>query len=160
MKKVANGEEGYLAVRGPPGCKYLADPRQSDYVRDGWNLPGDIFRLDDNVYFWFRARSDDMIVSGGYNISGPEVEEALLAHWAVAECAVVAAAQEQRGHIVKAFVVLASGTDASDSLTRELQDFVKQTIAPYKYPRAIEYVPELPKTQTGKIQRFALRQST
>ena len=156
--EVKNGGEGFLAVRGPTGCKYLDDPRQSDYVKNGWNLTGDVFRRDDDGYFWFVARSDDMIVSGGYNISGPEVEEALLAHPAVVECAVVAAAEEQRGHIVKAFVVLADGRQSSDELTRELQDFVKQTIAPYKYPRAIAYLSELPKTQTGKVKRFALRQ--
>jgi len=157
INEVENGTYGFLAVRGPTGCKYLDDPRQSDYVKSGWNLTGDIFRRDKDGYFWFRARSDDMIVSGGYNISGPEVEEVLLAHGAVTECAVVAAAEEQRGHIVKAFVVLADDTQPSDALTQELQDFVKQTIAPYKYPRAIEYLSELPKTQTGKIQRFALR---
>lgn len=158
IDEVENGEDGFLAVRGPTGCKYLDDPRQSDYVKEGWNITGGIFRQDEDGYFWFRARNDEMIVSGGYNISGPEVEEALLAHPAIAECAVVAAAEEQRGHIVKAVVVLANGAQPSDALTQQLQDFVKQTIAPHKYPRAIEYLSELPKTQTGKLQRFALRQ--
>ena len=151
------GEEGLLALRGPTGCKYLADSRQSDYVKHGWNITGDVFRCDEDGYYWYVARGDDMIISSGYNISGPEVEEALLGHAAVAECAVVAAADEERGHIPKAFVVLASGAEPSDELSKELQDHVKQTIAPFKYPRAVEYVEELPKTQTGKIQRFALR---
>jgi 2-aminobenzoate-CoA ligase len=159
LNKVHSGDAGFLAVRGPTGCKYLNDSRQSDYVRDGWNITGDVFRRDEDGYFWYLARADDMIVSAGYNISGPEVEEALLAHPGVAECAVVSAPDEQRGHIAKAFVVLASGIPPSDALTQELQEFVKQSIAPYKYPRAIEYVSELPMTQTGKIKRFALRQT-
>jgi len=158
MRELPDGENGLLAVRGPTGCKYLADPRQSDYVKDGWNLTGDVFRRDSDGHFWYVARGDDMIISAGYNISGPEVEEALLAHSSVAECAVVAAPDEKRGHVPKAFIVLAAGVEASDALTAELQDFVKQTIAPYKYPRAIEYIEALPKTQTGKIQRFTLRQ--
>lgn len=153
-----DGEQGLLAVRGPTGCKYLADDRQREYVKDGWNLTGDVFRRDEDGYFWYIARGDDMIISSGYNISGPEVEEALLGHGAVAECAVVAWPDEERGHVPKAFIVLAGGYTASDDLTDELQDFVKQAIAPYKYPRAIEYIDELPKTQTGKIKRFALRQ--
>ena len=152
------GEEGLLAVRGPTGCKYLADSRQSKYVKDGWNLTGDVFRRDEDGHFWYVARGDDMIISAGYNISGPEVEEALLGHASVAECAVVAAPDEKRGHVPKAFVVLAADTIASDQLTSELQDFVKQSIAPYKYPRVIEYIDALPKTPTGKIQRFALRE--
>ena len=158
MRELPDGENGLLAVRGPTGCKYLADPRQSDYVKDAWNLTGDVFRRDADGHFWYVARGDDMIISAGYNISGPEVEEALLAHSSVAECAVVAARDEKRGHVPKAFVVLAAGVESSGALTTELQDFVKQTIAPYKYPRVIEYIEALPKTQTGKIQRFALRQ--
>jgi 2-aminobenzoate-CoA ligase len=118
-----------------------------------------VFRCDEDGHFWFVARGDDMIISAGYNISGPEVEEALLGHSSVLECAVIAAPDEERGHVPKAFVVLAADTVASDALTQELQDFVKQTIAPYKYPRLIEYIDALPKTQTGKIQRFALRQT-
>jgi 2-aminobenzoate-CoA ligase len=158
MNELPVGEEGLLAVRGPTGCKYLADSRQSEYARDGWNLTGDVFRRDEDGHFWYVARGDDMIISAGYNISGPEVEEALLGHASVAECAVVAAPDEERGHVPKAFVVLAADTIASDQLTSELQNFVKQSIAPYKYPRVIEYIDALPKTQTGKIQRFALRE--
>ena len=157
MNELPDGEEGSLAVRGPTGCKYLADPRQLEYAKDGWNLTGDVFRRDKDGHFWYVARGDDMIISAGYNISGPEVEEALLGHPSVAECAVVAARDEKRGHVPKAFVVVAADVEASDELTAELQDFVKQTIAPYKYPRVIEYIEALPKTQTGKVQRFALR---
>lgn len=151
-------EPGLLAVRGPTGCKYLDDSRQADYVKGGWNLTGDVFRRDSDGYFWYVARGDDMIISSGYNISGPEVEEALLAHSSVAECAVVAQPDEQRGHVPKAFVVLSAGVSGTPELAKELQDFVKSTIAPYKYPRAVEFIEQLPKTQTGKIQRFALRQ--
>ncbi|HET7431627.1 MAG TPA: AMP-binding protein [Nocardioides sp.] len=146
------GEAGRLAVKGPTGCRYLDDPRQAAYVRNGWNLTGDTFRRDDDGYFWYQARSDDMIISSGYNIAAPEVEEALLKHPAVAECAVVGVPDEARGHLVKAFVVAAREVTA-----QELQDFVKAEIAPYKYPRAIEFVTELPKTATGKLQRFRLR---
>ncbi len=159
LNELPDGEDGLLAVRGPTGCKYLADARQSNYVKGGWNLTGDVFRRDEDGHFWFVARGDDMIISAGYNISGPEVEEALLGHSGVLECAVIAAPDEERGHVPKAFVVLAADTVASDALTQELQDFVKQAIAPYKYPRLIEYIEALPKTQTGKIQRFALRQT-
>ena len=159
FEEVPDGEEGLLALRGPTGCKYLADSRQSDYVKDGWNITGDVFRRDETGHYWFVARGDDMIISSGYNISGPEVEEVLLGHAAVAECAVVAAPDEERGHVPKAFIVLANDFEASDELTKELQDFVKQSIAPYKYPRLVEYISALPKTQTGKVQRFALRQS-
>jgi len=159
LNQVPEGEDGLLAVRGPTGCNYLADSRQSNYVKGGWNLTGDVFRCDEDGHFWFVARGDDMIISAGYNISGPEVEEALLGHSSVLECAVIAAPDEERGHVPKAFVVLAADSVASDALTQELQDFVKQTIAPYKYPRLIEYIDALPKTQTGKIQRFALRQT-
>jgi len=158
LKDKPDEEPGLLAVRGPTGCKYLDDPRQADYVKGGWNLTGDVFRRDADGYFWYVARGDDMIISSGYNISGPEVEEALLAHSSVSECAVVAHPDEQRGHVPKAFVVLSAGVSGTPELAKELQDFVKSTIAPYKYPRAVEFIEQLPKTQTGKIQRFALRQ--
>jgi 2-aminobenzoate-CoA ligase len=158
MRELPPGTVGKLAVRGPTGCRYLADNRQSNYVRDGWNLTGDSFVRDESGRFCFVARSDDMIISSGYNIAGPEVEVALLKHRSVAECGVVGAPDEARGMIVKAYVVLMPGIKADDALTSELQDHVKREIAPYKYPRTIEYVTELPKTQTGKLQRFALRQ--
>lgn len=152
------GEVGRLAVKGPTGCRYLADDRQATYVQNGWNLTGDAYKMDEDGYFWFQARADDMIVSSGYNISGPEVEEALMAHDKVAECAVIGAPDDGRGNIVKAFVVLKDESDASEETAKELQDFVKATIAPYKYPRAVEFVDSLPKTETNKIQRFKLRQ--
>jgi 2-aminobenzoate-CoA ligase len=158
MNELPDGAVGKLAVRGPTGCRYLADGRQSNYVRDGWNLTGDSFVRDANGRLSFVARSDDMIVSSGYNIAGPEVEAALLSHPAVAECGVVGAPDEARGMIVKAYVVLAGGAAADGTLTQALQDHVKREIAPYKYPRAIEYVTQLPKTETGKLRRFALRQ--
>jgi 2-aminobenzoate-CoA ligase len=145
-------------VRGPTGCRYLADSRQANYVRDGWNLTGDTFVRDEAGRFSFVARSDDMIVSAGYNIAGPEVETVLLKHPAVAECGVVGAPDEARGMIVKAYVVVASDTIADGALAAELQEHVKREIAPYKYPRAIEFVAQLPKTETGKLRRFALRQ--
>ena len=148
---------GRLAVRGPTGCRYLADKRQRVYVRDGWNITGDTYLMDADGYFWYQARSDDMIISAGYNIAGPEVEVALLTHPAVAECGVVGAADEDRGQIVKAYVVLRAGFNADAAMTKALQDHVKAAIAPYKYPRAVEFVSELPKTQTGKLQRFELR---
>jgi 2-aminobenzoate-CoA ligase len=147
--------EGRLAIKGPTGCRYLADARQKNYVVNGWNVTGDIYRRDADGYFWYVARADDMIISSGYNIGAPEVENALLTHEAVAECAVVGAPDEERGQIVKAFVVLKSGASAD---ARALQEHVKATIAPYKYPRAIEFVSELPKTHTGKLQRFKLRE--
>ena len=158
MNEVPVGTPGRLAVRGPTGCRYLADDRQSNYVRDGWNLTGDTFLRDAQGRFCFVARSDDMIVSSGYNIAGPEIEAALLSHPAVAECGVVGAPDEARGMIVKAYVVLMSGVTADAALATELQDHVKREIAPYKYPRAIEFVAQLPKTETGKLKRFALRQ--
>jgi len=158
MQPLPAGQVGRLAVRGPTGCRYLADERQKDYVVLGWNLTGDAYRMDEDGYFWFQARTDDMIVSGGYNISGPEIEEALLEHEAVAECAVIGAPDSDRSAIVKAFVVLRAGKAASPELARALQDFVKQRIAPYKYPRAIEFADSLPRTETGKVQRFVLRQ--
>jgi 2-aminobenzoate-CoA ligase len=149
---------GRLAVRGPTGCRYLADPRQSKYVLDGWNLTGDTYLMDDDGYFWYQSRSDDMIVSSGYNIAGPDVEAALLTHPAVAECGVVGAPDAARGTIVKAYVVLRPGVAGDDALVAVLQDHVKREIAPYKYPRAITFVAELPKTASGKLQRYALRQ--
>lgn len=158
MKELPRGTIGRLAVRGPTGCRYLADERQMDYVRDGWNLTGDSFVQDENGRFRFAARSDDMILSAGYNIAGPEVEAALLAHAFVAECAVIGAPDDERGQIVEAYVVLAAGTVADGSTIRALQDHVKATIAPYKYPRSVKFVTALPKTQTGKIQRFRLRE--
>ena len=148
---------GRLAVRGPTGCRYLADKRQRQYVRDGWNITGDTYLMDADGYFWYQARSDDMIVSSGYNIAGPEVEATLLEHPAVAECGVVGAPDEERGQIVKAYVVLRAGHSGDHALTKTLQEHVKATIAPYKYPRTIEYVTQLPRTQTGKLQRFELR---
>jgi 2-aminobenzoate-CoA ligase len=158
MSEVPRGTIGRLAVRGPTGCRYLADERQLDYVRDGWNLTGDSFVQDEEGFFHFAARSDDMIISSGYNIAGPEVEAALLAHAHVRECAVIGVDDEARGQIVEAHVVLADGV-ADDDLTRKiLQDHVKATIAPYKYPRSIKFRDSLPKTQTGKIQRFRLRE--
>jgi len=152
------GEVGMLAVKGPTGCRYLADDRQKNYVEDGWNYTGDAYHVDADGYFVFHARTDDMIISAGYNIAGPEVEAALLLHPAVAECAVVGAADPERGQIVKAYVVLHAGHDPNDATVHALQDHVKATIAPYKYPRAIEFTPTLPRTETGKLQRFRLRQ--
>jgi 2-aminobenzoate-CoA ligase len=156
---VPPGTVGRLAVRGPTGCRYLDNvEQQRKYVCDGWNLTGDAYRVGEDGQFEYQARTDDMIISGGYNIAGPEVESALMLHPAVAECAVVGAADEQRGQIVKAFVVVRAGHVADDALLKSLQEFVKQTIAPYKYPRAIEFRSELPRTETGKLQRFRLRQ--
>ncbi|MEJ6006719.1 benzoate-CoA ligase family protein [Paucibacter sp. AS339] len=151
------GQVGRLAVKGPTGCRYLADERQRNYVLKGWNLTGDAYLVDAEGYYVYQARTDDMIISGGYNIAGPEVESALLAHPAVAECGVIGQADEERGQIVKAVVVLREGFTAGPELQRELQDFVKATIAPYKYPRAIEFRASLPRTETGKLQRFRLR---
>jgi 2-aminobenzoate-CoA ligase len=152
------GSTGRLAVRGPTGCRYLADARQTQYVINGWNVTGDTYHQDADGYFWFQARSDDMILSSGYNISGPEVEAALVTHPAVAECGVVAAPDAARGMIVKAYVVLRDPETAGSELVQALQDHVKAAIAPYKYPRAIEFVPSLPRGGTGKLQRFVLRQ--
>ncbi|TAJ30194.1 benzoate-CoA ligase family protein [Bosea sp. (in: a-proteobacteria)] len=153
-----DGTPGRLAVRGPIGCRYLADPRQAVYVQNGWNVTGDTYIRDADGYFWYQARSDDMIVSSGYNIAGPEVESSLLAHPDVMECGVVGAPCPERGQIVKAYVVLREGVAGDAAFAKALQDHVKATIAPYKYPRAIEFVPALPKTASGKLQRFALRQ--
>jgi 2-aminobenzoate-CoA ligase len=157
--EVPRGEIGRLAVRGPTGCRYLGDlERQRGYVENGWNVTGDSFRQDDEGYFWYVARTDDMIITGGHNVSGAEVENVLLEHRAVQECGVVAAPDEDRGHVVKAFIVVRAGVAATPELARELQDFVKAEIAPYKYPRRIEFVEKLPRTDTGKLQRFRLRE--
>ncbi|WP_296765173.1 AMP-binding protein [Sediminimonas sp.] len=158
MRDVATGEVGRLAVRGPTGCRYLDDRRQKDYVRDGWNITGDSFRMDDGGYLYFAARNDDMIVSSGYNIAGPEVEAALLSHAAVVECAVIGVPDDARGAIVQAHVVVADGAAPDAALAKALQDHVKATIAPFKYPRAIHFEAELPKTATGKIRRHVLRE--
>jgi len=156
-RELPPGTVGRLAVRGPTGCRYLADARQRKYVEGGWNMPGDTYMMDTAGYFYYQARSDDMIISAGYNIAGPEVEAALLTHPAVAECGVVGAPDQDRGMIVKAYVVLRPDRTGDAGLTKLLQDYVKEQIAPFKYPRAIEYVTELPKTPTGKLQRFELR---
>ena len=155
---VPPGTVGKLAVRGPTGCRYLNDERQGGYVRDGWNITGDAYLMDADGYFFYQARTDDMIISAGYNIASPEVEEALMLHPAVAECAVVGEPDEERGYIVKAFVALRTGHEPNESMVKTLQDFVKNSIAPYKYPRAIAFVGALPRTQTGKLQRFKLRE--
>ncbi|HSG74539.1 MAG TPA: benzoate-CoA ligase family protein [Burkholderiales bacterium] len=154
------GVIGRLAVKGPTGCRYLADERQTDYVQNGWNVTGDAYLMDEDGYFFYQARTDDMIISAGYNIAGPEVEGALLAHPAVAECGVVGAPDAERGAIVKAYVVLKPEARGSEALAKELQEHVKNAIAPYKYPRAIEFVDALPRTETGKLQRFKLRTPT
>jgi 2-aminobenzoate-CoA ligase len=153
------GTVGHLAVKGPTGCRYLADDRQRDYVRFGWNITGDAYLRDEEGYFWFQSRTDDMIVSAGYNIAGPEIESALLAHPSVAECAVVGIPDAERGALVTAFVVLQPGERADETTVRTLQDFVKATIAPYKYPRRVHFVGALPRTESGKLQRFKLRAS-
>jgi 2-aminobenzoate-CoA ligase len=155
--EVPHGTAGRLAVKGPIGCRYLDDPRQSHYVENGWNITGDTFIEDEDGYFWYQARSDDMIISAGYNISGPEIENALLTHPAIAECAVIGIADEERGMVPKAFIVLRPGQKGDAQMVKTLQDHVKSEIAPYKYPRRIEFRDALPKTQTGKLQRFALR---
>jgi 2-aminobenzoate-CoA ligase len=157
MQELGRGEVGRLAVRGPTGCRYLADERQKSYVRDGWNITGDTFMQDEAGYFHFMARSDDMIISAGYNIAGPEVEAALLTCPDVVECAVIGAPDTERGQVVQAHIVLAEGVEPDDATQLRLQDYVKATIAPYKYPRSVKFVEALPKTQTGKIQRFRLR---
>ena len=154
---VEPGKVGRLAVRGPTGCRYLNDKRQGEYVQDGWNLTGDSFSMDADGYLHFAARSDDMIISSGYNIAGPEVEAALLAHEDVSECAVIGVPDEARGEIVQAHVVLREGVEPGPLQVKLLQDFVKAKIAPYKYPRSVIFTDALPKTATGKIQRFRLR---
>jgi 2-aminobenzoate-CoA ligase len=157
MTEVTDGSVGHLAVRGPTGCRYLADERQRIYVRDGWNLTGDDFIRDANGVFHFVARADDMIISAGYNIAGPEVEAALLSHTDVAECAVIGVPDPERGQIVEAHVVLQAGVASDAACGKRLQDHVKAKIAPFKYPRSIKFVAALPKTQTGKVQRFKLK---
>lgn len=156
--EVPAGTVGKLAVQGPTGCRYLNDSRQTKYVSRGWNLTGDAYLVDEEGYFVYQARTDDMIISAGYNIAAPEVEEALMAHAAVAECAVIGVADSARGQIVKAFVVLRPAHEAGDAMARELQDFVKNTVAPYKYPRVVQFVDQLPRTATGKLQRFRLHE--
>jgi 2-aminobenzoate-CoA ligase len=157
--EVPPGTLGRLAVRGPTGCRYLDNlERQQAYVQNGWNLTGDSYIMDADGYFWYQARTDDMIISAGHNISGPEVEAVLLDHPAVAECGVIGVPDEERGNIVKAYVVPRSGFAPGPALVKELQDFVKAEIAPYKYPRAIEFLDALPRTETGKLQRFKLRE--
>ena len=156
-RQAGPGVVGRLAVKGPTGCRYLADPRQADYVIDGWNLTGDAYEMDADGYFFYRSRTDDMIISAGYNIAGAEVEDVLLRHPAVAECGVVGRADDERGQVVEAHVVLRAGIDPGEALVRELQDYVKAQIAPYKYPRAIRFHDKLPRTETGKLQRFKLR---
>ncbi|HYW11185.1 MAG TPA: AMP-binding protein [Longimicrobium sp.] len=152
------GSVGRLAVQGPTGCRYLDDPeRQRGYVMDGWNLTGDAYRMDEDGYFWYQARTDDMIISAGYNIAGPEVEAVLLEHPAVAECGVVGLADEERGQVVSAFIVLREQSTGDAAMVKELQEWCKARIAPYKYPRRVEFVQALPRTQTGKLQRFRLR---
>jgi len=156
--EVPRGTVGKLALQGPVGCRYLDDPRQADYVKNGWNYPGDSFVQDDDGYFFYQARADDMIITAGYNVGGPEVEDALLKHPAVAECGVIGKPDADRGMIVKAFCVLKPGHEGDAALVKALQDHVKATIAPFKYPREIEFVAVLPRTETGKLQRFKLRQ--
>ena len=157
MKELPLGEVGRLVVRGPTGCRYLSDNRQSDYVVDGWNITGDSFYMDNDGYFYFAARNDDMIISSGYNIAGPEVEAALMSHEAVFECAVIGFPDKERGYIVQAHIVLNDNYVGDESLQKILQDYVKGIIAPFKYPRSIIFLDTLPKTKTGKIQRFRLR---
>ncbi|MFF4449806.1 AMP-binding protein [Streptomyces sp. NPDC001502] len=154
---VPDGQPGLLAVTGPTGCRYMEDPRQTVYVRDGWNITGDTYVRDADGYFWYVARSDDMIVSSGYNIAGPEVEKALAIHPYVEECGVVGAPDDKRGMLVKAYVVLRPGVASDAATVKELQDHVKRTVAPYKYPRAVEFVTDLPRTSNGKLQRSELR---
>jgi 2-aminobenzoate-CoA ligase len=156
-RPVPAGTIGRLAVKGPTGCRYLADERQKTYVVDGWNITGDAYRMDADGYYFYQARADDMIVSAGYNIGGPEVEEAMLTHPAVAECAVVGWPDDERGQVVKAYVALRLGYQRSAAMVAELQEHVKRSIAPYKYPRVIEFVDSLPRTHTGKLQRYKLR---
>jgi 2-aminobenzoate-CoA ligase len=158
-KPVGPGVIGRLAVKGPTGCRYLADERQKDYVLNGWNLTGDAYEMDADGYFFYRSRTDDMIISAGYNIAGAEVEDVLLRHPSVAECGVVGRADPERGQLVEAHVVLKAGFEATAAQAQELQDFVKAQIAPYKYPRSVKFLDKLPRTETGKLQRFKLRTS-
>ena len=155
--EVPLGTVGKLAVKGPTGCKYLDDVRQIKYVKNGWNYPGDAFTQDADGYFFYQARDDDMIITSGYNVGGPEVEDALMQHPTVAECGVIGLPDDERGMVVKAFVVLKPGVDGKETCVKLLQDHVKATLAPFKYPRQIEFVDKLPRTETGKLQRFRLR---
>jgi len=157
--EVPRGTVGKLAIQGPVGCRYFDDARQTAYVKNGWNYPGDAFSQDDDGYFFYQSRADDMIITAGYNVGGPEVEDALLQHPAVAECGVIGKPDDDRGMIVKAYCVLKPGHTGDAALCKALQDHVKATIAPYKYPREIEFVDVLPRTETGKLQRFKLRQT-
>jgi 2-aminobenzoate-CoA ligase len=157
-REVPRGTIGKLAVVGPTGCKYLDDPRQANYVKDGWNFPGDAFLQDADGYLFYQARADDMIITAGYNVGGPEVEDALLKHPAVAECGVIGKPDEERGMVVKAFCVLRPGHAADATMVHALQEHVKATIAPYKYPRQVQFLDKLPRTETGKLQRFKLRE--
>jgi 2-aminobenzoate-CoA ligase len=158
-QELPRGQVGKLAVIGPTGCKYFADERQKNYVKNGWNYPGDAFMQDEEGYFFFQARADDMIISAGYNIGGPEVEDCLLKHAFVAECGVIGQADEERGMVVKAIIVLKPGHVGDEAMVKALQDHVKANLAPYKYPRQIEFRTQLPRTETGKLQRFKLRSS-
>jgi 2-aminobenzoate-CoA ligase len=155
-KEQSRGEPGRLAVRGPTGCRYLGGEKQDIYVQNGWNITGDTFVMDKDDYLHFTARNDDMIISSGYNIAGPEIEAALLSHEAVAECGVIGVPDDERGSIVQAHVVLSVGFNPDEAMTNLLQEHVKATIAPFKYPRSIKFIKELPKTATGKVQRFRL----
>jgi 2-aminobenzoate-CoA ligase len=157
FKPVVGAGVGQLGVRGPTGCRYLSDARQRDYVVNGWNMTGDLYRRDTDGYYWYVSRVDDLIVSSGYNIAGPEVEAALMQHSDVQDCAVIGWPDTERGQIVKAMVVLKPGVAAGPDLVKSLQEHVKNTLAPYKYPRAVEFIASLPKTPTGKLQRSALR---
>lgn len=152
------GEVGYLAVRGPTGCRYLDDARQTTYVVDGWNVTGDTAKIDEEGFFWYQARSDGMIISSGYNIAGPDVEQTISQHPAVAECAVIGVPDPSRGHIVRAYIVMKDGFKAGDALVKDIQDFAKQQSAPYKYPRSVKFIDSLPRTPSGKVQHFALRE--
>jgi 2-aminobenzoate-CoA ligase len=156
-QELPRGSVGRIAVIGPTGCRYMGDARQATYVKDGWNYPGDAFLQDADGYFFYQARTDDMIITSGYNVGAPEVEDALLAHPAVAECGVIGQSDEARGMIVKAFCVLRPGVVGDAALVQVLQDHVKATIAPYKYPREITFLDKLPRTETGKLQRFRLK---
>ncbi len=158
MNEMPRGEVGRLAVKGPTGCRYLDDARQRDYVVNGWNVTGDLYRRDDDGYFWFVARADDMIISAGYNLSAVEIESALMEHPAVRECAVVASPDALRGQVAKAYIALNPSFAPGDELAAQLQEFVKTLIAPYKHPRRIEFIEQLPRTNTGKVQRNLLRE--
>ena len=159
-KEKPRGEAGRLAVRGPTGCRYLGGANQDIYVQNGWNITGDTFVMDKDDYLHFVARNDDMIISSGYNIAGPEVEAALLSHEAVAECGVIGVPNEERGSIVEAHIVLSQGFSPDETMAELLQNHVKSTIAPFKYPRSVRFIEELPKTATGKVQRFRLGEKT